>query len=91
MIPDTITVPGTVTVVGQFAFDGCGFQTAGPIGNNYDFEFEWTGNIPAYTFEGCRKLSSVVFPEGMTYIGFSTFRNCVDLTTMEIPAGITSI
>lgn len=47
-----------------------------------------TVEIDDYAFAGCKKLTSVVFPESMSKIGMASFLSCTDLTNMTIPAAV---
>ena len=47
-------------------------------------------NICSFAFFGCKNLTSVTIPEGVTSIGSYAFNAC-DLTSMEIPASVTAI
>ena len=47
--------------------------------------------IGDYAFYGCRSLTSIVIPSGVTSIGNRTFYNCTSLTSCTIPSGVTSI
>ena len=49
------------------------------------------GNIPRNAFYNCDRLTSVVFPDGMTSIGASACYNCDRLTSVVIPDSVTSI
>ncbi len=42
-------------------------------------------------FCGCGALTDVIIPEGVTSIGYGTFRGCGDLIYVEIPSSVTSI
>ena len=42
-------------------------------------------------FYGCRSLTSITIPEGVTSIGDEAFYNCSSLTSITIPEGVTSI
>lgn len=47
-------------------------------------------NICRFAFFGCKNLTSVTIPEGVTSIGSYAFNAC-NLTSMEIPASVTAI
>ena len=47
-------------------------------------------NICSFAFFGCKNLTSVTIPEGVTSIGSYAFNAC-NLTSMEIPASVTAI
>ncbi|MBR5128170.1 MAG: leucine-rich repeat protein, partial [Roseburia sp.] len=84
-----ITVPASVMKIGERAFSGCGFTSAGPIGGGYDYEYGWTEEIPAYAFASCEKLAEVNLPDELTGIGECAFQYCKALTKMVIPVSVT--
>ena len=85
-----ISVPGSVKTAAE-AFSGCVFETAGPIGGGYDFEFGWTEEIPNRSFVGCEFLSTVTIPEGLEKIGDYAFEYCNSLTEVTIAEGVKEI
>ena len=48
-------------------------------------------NIGSYAFYGCRGLTSLTLPAGITSIGDYAFSRCSGLTSLNLPAGITTI
>ncbi|MBP5338207.1 MAG: leucine-rich repeat protein [Prevotella sp.] len=51
-------------------------------------ELQYFTNIPdiyGRTFDGCKKLTSVVLPKNITNIYYWAFRNCTSLTSINIP------
>ncbi len=79
-----LTLPETVTVIGEDAFVNCTSLT--------------TVNIPgkvtrmeAGTFNGCSSLTSMYLPNGITYIGDRAFYDCSNLISMNLPDKLTSI
>ena len=52
-----------------------------------------TTTIQGTTFQGCTALQTVTFEEGnkITGIGSSAFASCTSLTSIDIPAGVTTI
>ena len=87
-----IIIPSSVTEFGSSVFEGCtGIKTAGPIGSGSNYEFGWTDTIPAYAFEYCADLTSITFPDSVTYIGNRAFYNCTSLTSITIPDTVIDI
>lgn len=79
-----ITLPQTIQVVGEGAFDAC--QALAQI------------NIPdsvtaigANAFSNCSSLNSIELPEGITEIGVCTFNNCQSLKRVTIPETVEAI
>ena len=73
------------------AFNGCtSLKSAGPIGSGSDYEFPWVTAIPAYAFEGCDGLETIIFPDGITSIGSQAFSNC-GMKEVVIPDSVTSM
>lgn len=48
-------------------------------------------SIGTYAFKNCKKLTSVLLPDGMTAIAGGAFEGCAVLNDIDIPAGVTSI
>ncbi|MDF2511542.1 MAG: hypothetical protein K0S04_1408 [Herbinix sp.] len=80
----SLTLPETVTVIGQDAFNNCTSLT------NVNIPGKVT-RIEAGTFEGCISISSIYLPNGITYIGNMAFNNCSNLSSMKLPDKLTSI
>ena len=80
----SITLPNTVTEIGEDAFDKCINLITVKFSENLV-------TIGPGAFGGCAKLTNVVLPEGLTTIGESAFNSCTALKTITIPAGVTSI
>lgn len=88
---DSIVIPASVTKIGDQVFSGCAFESAGPIGGNYGFEFGWTSSIPHGVFTNFDKLTRAAIPAGVTKIKAATFAGCTSLESVAIPAGVTEI
>lgn len=73
-----------VKVVGNDAFQGCGFLT------NIDLPESLT-SIGRNAFWGCDSLTSIIIPNGVTSIGDYAFSDCKSLLNINIPNGVTSI
>jgi hypothetical protein len=78
------TIPGTVTSIGQNAFDGCTGLTSIAIPSSVT-------SIGSRAFQLCNSLTSVVIPNRVTSIGFGAFSACNRLTNVVIPNSVTSI
>ena len=79
-----VTIPNSVTQIGEYAFDGCSGLTSVTIPNSVT-------EIGSYAFSYCSGLTSVTIPNSVTEIGSSAFFNCSGLTSVEIPNSVTEI
>jgi len=80
----SITIPDSVTSIGEAAFDGCTGLTSITLPDSL------TG-IGDYAFFECSGLTSVAIPDGVTSIGEAAFCNCSGLTSVAIPESVTGI
>ncbi|MCD8373197.1 MAG: leucine-rich repeat domain-containing protein [Clostridia bacterium] len=79
----TITLPDSITSIGDYAFDYSGITAiAIPSG---------VTSIGSYTFRYCESLESVTLPEGLTNIGSYAFAYCTALASIALPDSLTSI
>ncbi len=102
-----ITIPNSVTSIGDEAFYDCTGLTSITIPNSVTSIGEWafadcTGltsvtipdsvtNIGEKAFLGCHKLKSITIPDSITNIEFGVFWYCTELTSITIPNSVTNI
>ncbi len=79
-----ITIPNSVTSIGDFAFTGCVNLTSITIPNSVT-------SIGWYAFYGCSSLTSITIPDSVTSIGDEAFKDCSSLTSITIPDSVTFI
>ena len=80
----SITIPDSVTSIGNGAFSDCSSLTSVKIGNGVT-------DISSWTFYNCSNLTSVTLGNSVTSIGDSAFEDCASLTCITIPDSVTSI
>ena len=80
----SMTIPTSITNIGEYAFASCSRLTNVTIPNSIT-------SIEADTFHGCSSLTSVTIPKSVTSIGDHAFYGCSSLTSMTIPNSVTSI
>ncbi|MBQ0141740.1 MAG: leucine-rich repeat domain-containing protein, partial [Prevotellaceae bacterium] len=71
----SLTLPNSVTTIGDSAFDGCSGLTSVTIPNSVT-------TIGKYAFYGCDGLTSVTISNSVTTIGDFAFAHCTDLTSI---------
>ncbi len=79
-----ITIPNSVTSIGDWAFYNCTGLTSITIGNSVT-------SIGDDAFYNCTGLTSITIPNSVTSIGRYAFYNCTGLTSITIPNSVTSI
>ena len=80
----SITIPDSVTSIGECAFSGCSGLTGVAIGNSVT-------SIGGSAFSFCSELTSVTISDSVTSIGDDAFLYCSRLTSVTIPDSVTSI
>jgi hypothetical protein len=102
-----ISIPDSVTSIGETAFANCTSLTSVRIPNSIASigggAFRWCTNLTNITipnsvitiavvaFNGCDNLTSVTIPESVITIGDWAFSGCSSLTSVTIPKSVTSI
>lgn len=80
----SVTIPNSVTTIGEYAFLRCGSLSSVTIGNSVT-------TIGDRAFEECFSLPSVTIPNSVTTIGEYAFALCTGLSSITIPNSVTSI
>lgn len=74
----SVSFPGTVTKIGNNAFEGCKALTK--------VEFaEGLKNLGSYAFKNCSALTNFVFPQTLTNLGSYSFDGCTSITSVVFP------
>ena len=80
----SITIPDSVTSIGNYTFQNCTSLTSITIPDSVT-------SIGDFAFSNCDSLTSVTIPDGVTSIGMFAFSGCTGLTSIIIPDSVTSI
>jgi len=73
----SITIPNSVTTIGNYAFSGCGSLTSITIPNSVT-------TIENHAFSYCTSLTSITIPNSVTTIGDYAFSYCTSLTSINV-------
>jgi hypothetical protein len=80
----SVTIPTSVTYIGEEAFNECRSLTSVIIPTSVT-------HIGEEAFSYCSNLTTVTIQEGVTNIGEGAFSFCTRLTSITIPASVVSI
>ena len=80
----SVTIPDSVTSIGDGAFNGCDSLTSATIPNSVI-------SIGDSAFTNCESLTDITIPNSVTSIGNGVFEWCKNLTSVTIPSSVTSI
>jgi BspA type Leucine rich repeat region (6 copies) len=80
----SVTIPDSVTNIGDYAFDLCSSMT------NFTFGTGLT-SIGVQSFILCSSLTSITIPDSVTTIGNGAFQQCQSLTNFVFGSGVTTI
>ena len=76
---ESITIPDSVTTIGEDAFHNCASLTTVTFGENSQLT-----SIGDYAFQRCESLTSITLPDGLTYLGYLAFSACTNLTSVTL-------
>ncbi len=80
----SVTIPDSVTSIGDSTFSGCTNLTSITIPNSVT-------NIEMGAFYDCSSLTSITIPNSVTSIGWWTFSGCTSLTNVTIPNSLLNV
>ena len=103
----SVTLGGSVTSIGEWAFSNCHELTSITIPDSVtsikDYAFRNCSNLTSLTlgdsvtsigkwaFSGCRELKRITIPDSVTSIKDYAFRDCNSLTSVTLGNSVTSI
>ena len=103
----SVTLPNTITNIGEHAFYECDSLISINIPDNVtsirQAAFSHCDNLASidisksitiidnYAFSGCKSLTSIIIPEGVTSIKYGAFMGCINMASVVIPNSVTSI
>lgn len=82
--PMSVTLPDSLTSIGEGAFGGCANLTNLTMPNSVT-------SIGSHAFDGCSRLPSVSIPDQLSVIDIFTFSDCSNLASVVIPSQVYSV
>ncbi len=79
-----VTIPNTVTNIGEQAFYSCASLTNVTMGSGVT-------HIGPWAFSSCTSLTNIIMSDGLTSIGDNAFNYCTALASFTIPNSVTNI
>lgn len=86
----SITLPNTITSIGDWAFCGTEMDTYAPAITTITIPNS-VKTIGKYAFHRCYSLRTVVIGDGVTTIGESAFQRCYNMNEITLGKSVTSI
>lgn len=80
----SLTIPDSVTNIGEGAFDGCRSLSNVKLGSGIT-------TIDKYAFARCSSLESIDLPSALKNIGTGAFYGCSNIRRFDLPDSVTSI
>ena len=80
----SITIPSSVTSLGDYCFYGCSGLTSITIPSSVT-------SLGEGCFWGCSGLTSIIIPSSVTSLGKNCFKACSGLISITIPSSVTSL
>ncbi len=80
----SLTVPDSVTSIGEGAFSGCKNLKSVRLSQNLT-------RLEASLFSGCAALEEISIPDSVTTLGKAVFSGCASLREITVPGGVTVI
>lgn len=81
---ETVTLPSSITEIGNFTFANCENLTEVTIPNS-------VVTIGKWAFFNCQSLTEISIPDSVTTVGKGVFKGCSGLTNIPLGNSITSI
>jgi hypothetical protein len=79
-----LTIPNSVTNIGDWVLLGCGSLASVTIGSG-------VASIGEGAFDSCGSLATIAVPDSVTSIGGYAFASCTNLASVTIGSGVSSI